>query len=77
MDELLGPQGTTFFSAGVGVAVAKGHTIIFQLEEAVVAQSDAENVRRQILQGIETRAHCLTVHNPLLLPDLGRDTAHR
>jgi hypothetical protein len=50
-------QGTTFLRTGLGVTIAKGHAVIFQLEEAVVAQGDAENVGRQVLQSIETRAH--------------------
>ena len=56
MDELFSPQGTTFFCAGLGVAIAKGHTVIFQLEEAVVAHGDPENVRRQILQAHSDRS---------------------
>jgi hypothetical protein len=45
VDEFLGTQGTAFLCAGLGVAVAKGHPVIFQLEETVVAEGDAENVR--------------------------------
>ncbi len=52
MDERFRTEGTTFFSAGLGVRIPKGHTVIFQLEEAVVAQCDAENVRGQILQSL-------------------------
>ena len=52
VDELFGVQGTTCFCAGLGGAVAKGDTIIFQFEDAVVANGDPENVRGQILQGI-------------------------
>jgi hypothetical protein len=33
MHEVEGPQGTTFFRAGLGVAIAKGHAVHFQLEE--------------------------------------------
>jgi hypothetical protein len=74
MDELMSPQGTTFFRTGLGVAIAKGHTILFQLEQAVVAEGDAEDVRCQIFQRIQTGAHLFTVHNPILLPNLGWNT---
>ena len=49
MDEVLRTQGTTFFCTGFGVTIAKRDSVTFQLEEAVVAQGDAENVRCQIL----------------------------
>jgi hypothetical protein len=73
MDELLCPQRATLFRAGLGVAIAQGDLVIFQLEEPVVAQGNAENVRRQIVQGVETRAHPFTVDDPILLPDAGWD----
>jgi len=74
VDELLRAQGTTFLDTSLSVAIAKGHAVILQLEETVVANGDAENVRRQIFQGIQTRAHCFTVHDPVLLPNFCRDT---
>ena len=43
-DERFCTQGTPFFCAGLGVAIAKCHPVIFQLEEPVVAQGDPENV---------------------------------
>jgi len=73
MDELLCVQRTTFFCAGLGVAIPEGEAVIFQFQETVVAQGDSENIRRQILERIQTRAHAFTVYNPLLLPDLRRD----
>jgi len=69
MDELMSSEGTAFFRTGFGVAIAKRHTVILQLEEAVVAEGNPENVRCQILQGIEAGAHSFTVHDPVLLPD--------
>jgi hypothetical protein len=45
MDELMSSQGATLLRTGLGVAIAKGHAIILQLEETVVAQGDPENVR--------------------------------
>jgi len=70
MDEVFSTQGTTFFRTRVGGAVAKRDSVTFQLEEAVVAQGDAENVRGQILQRIQARAHSFTVNDPILLPNL-------
>jgi hypothetical protein len=52
MDELSCPQGTTLFRAGLGVGIAEGHAVRFQLEELVVTQGDPENVKRQILQSL-------------------------
>ena len=52
VDEFLGTQGTPFLCTGLGVAIAKGHPVIFQLEEPVVAQGDPEDVRGQVLQSL-------------------------
>src|SRR6266508_5045614 len=73
--ELFGSQGTTFFCAGLRGAITKRDAVIFQLEDPVVAKGDPENVRGQILQGIPARAHLFTVHDPLLLPNLCRNTS--
>jgi hypothetical protein len=70
MNELECAQGTTFFSPGLRVTIAKCHTVTFQLEEPVVANRDAENVGGQVLQSTQTRAHAFTVHHPILPPDL-------
>ena len=75
MDELMSSEGATFFRTGLGVAITKGHTVILQLEQTVVAEGNTENVRCQLLQGIETGAHRFTVHDPVLLPDRGWDTS--
>src|SRR6266496_1232146 len=73
MDEVFCSQGTTFFCTRVGGAVAKRDSATFQLEETVVAQGDAENVRGEILQRIETGAHAFTMDDPILLPNVGRN----
>ena len=54
MDELFCTQGTTFFRTRLGVTVSKCDTVVFQLEEAVVAEGDPENVGGQIFQSIQT-----------------------
>jgi hypothetical protein len=73
VDEFLGTQGTPFLCTGLGIAIAKCHPVIFQLEEPVVAQGNAENVGSQVLQSIQTAAHSFTMDHPLLLPDLWWD----
>ncbi len=73
VDEVQRPQRTALLCAGLGVAITKGHAVIFQLEQAVVAQSNPENVGRQVPQGIETRPHFFTMDHPFLLPNPGRD----
>ena len=74
MDELMSSEGAMFFRTGLGVAITKGHTVILELEETVVAEGNTKDVRRQVLQGIETGTHRFTVDNPVLLPDRGWDT---
>jgi len=73
VNELFCRQGTTFFCAGLSGAVAKRDAVIFQLEEAVVANGNSENVRGQILQGMQASADRFTMHNPLLLPNICRN----
>ena len=74
VQELFCVQGTTFFCASLSGAVAKRDAVIFQLQDPVVANGNPENVRSQILQRIQARADRLTVHNPLLLPNVRRNT---
>jgi hypothetical protein len=72
-DEFFCGQSTTIFFFGLGVAVSKGYQVIFQFEQAVVADSNPEDIRGQIFKGIQTRAYRFTVYNPFLRPNCGGD----
>src|SRR3990172_9468358 len=70
MDKRFGRECTQFWLTRVRGAVAKGHLVVFQLDQAAVADGYAENIRRQIPQGCAAIAHRFAVNNPILLPDL-------
>ena len=48
-DELLGVEGTGSESAGVGGAIVEGNLAVVQSEDAAAADSDAKDVRSQVL----------------------------
>ena len=52
--------------------IAKGHLVIFEFDQAVVADGNAENIGGQIFQSRATIANWFTVNDPILLPDLRR-----
>jgi hypothetical protein len=72
-DELEGRQGTDLEFASIRSPVAEGHFAVCQLEDAMVADGDAEDVWSEILQGGQATAHRLAVDDPILLPDCVRD----
>ena len=67
-DEFFGRRGAEPGAAGVGEAVTECHFAVFQFEDAVVADGDAEDVGGEILEGVEAIANRLAMHHPLLLP---------
>ena len=72
-DELLGGQATCFAVAAGAVAVAKGDLAVLEFEDTVVGESDAEDIRGQVLQSGLTRADRLTMDDPLLPPGRWRN----
>jgi hypothetical protein len=68
-DEFFGWKRAGPEFAGVGSAIAEGHSSFGQLEDAMVADGHPKDVGRQILQGCETIAHWLTMDDPSLPPD--------
>ena len=72
-DELCGREGTGLEFAGVGGSVAEGYSAVYQLEDAMVADGDAKDVRGQILQDGQAAAHRLAVDDPILAAPLELD----
>ena len=71
VDELLGGEGAGFPVVGGVLPVAESDLSVLKFEEALVGESDAEDIRSQILERCLAGADGLTVDNPLLPPDLG------
>jgi hypothetical protein len=53
VNERFGSEGTAFLCAGLGIAIAEGDAISFQFEDTIIANGNPEDVRGQILQGIQ------------------------
>ncbi len=79
LEKLLNRKRTLFELSGVGSAILKGdlgtfHTAaILKRKQTVIADGNPMDIRSQILEGSLSIAHRLAMHNPLLLPDLGRN----
>ena len=70
VDEFFGGECAQLELAGVRGTVAKGHLVVFQLDQAAVADGYPENIGGQVFQGCAPIAHRFAVHHPILLPDL-------
>jgi hypothetical protein len=73
VDELFGGEGAELDLAGSGRAVAKGDLVVFELDQAAVADGDTEDIGSEILEGSASVADWFAVDDPILLPDGGRD----
>lgn len=69
VDELLGWYGGDFCGAGFAMAPAECNRSVLKGEDALVADSDAEDVGRQVLQGCLATADGDDIHDPVLLPE--------
>ena len=72
MNERFGRKGTQLELAGIRGTIAEGHLAILQADQAAVADGDAENIGRQVLQSCAAIAYRFAVNDPFLLPDLRR-----
>jgi hypothetical protein len=72
-DEFLGSDAAVPGFSGVRVFVAKDHTIISHIQDAVVADGHAKDIGGQILQSSYSAADGLTVNHPIFGPRLGGD----
>ena len=68
-DELLGRDGAALELRSGRLFVLKSDVAIFELAKAVVADSDAKDVRGEILEGALATADCLAVNYPVFFPD--------
>ena len=73
MDKLFGGEGAERDLAGSGRAIAKGDLVVFEFDQAAVADGNTEDVGSQVLEGSAAVADRFTVDDPILLPDGGRD----
>src|SRR5712691_8311047 len=70
-DELCGADRTTLNLISGGLFIRESDVPIFQLAQAVVADSDAKDVRSEILEGLCAGAYRFGMHHPVFLPDTG------
>ena len=73
MDELIGGEGAELVQASIGRAIAKGDLVVFELDQAAVADGNPEDVRSEIFEGCVSIANWFAMDDPILLPDNGRD----
>ena len=73
MNEIFSTQRARSFHSGLRVPITKRDLVVFQLQDAVIANGHSEDVGCKILQGSQARSHFFTMHDPLLLPHFGRD----
>jgi hypothetical protein len=73
-DELLSREGTRFPVTGGPVTVTEGDLTVLTLENPPIGESHPEDIRGQILESGLTGANGLTVDDPLLPPDRGRNS---
>ena len=73
MDELIGGEGAEGDLSGSGRAVAKGDLVVFEFDQAAVADSDPEDIRSEILESSAAVADRFAMDDPVLFPDAGRD----
>jgi hypothetical protein len=71
VDELFGGECAELELSSIGRAVAKGDLVVFELDQAAVADGDPEDVRSEVLEGGAAIANRFAVDDPLLLPDGG------
>ncbi len=73
VQELKDGQGHFAGLAGIGVAIAEGDRLIVVMEDGRVGQGDTVDVAREVLQRLLAIAHGFYVHDPVDVPDLGRN----
>ena len=71
VDERFGRECTQFGLTRVRCPVVKCNLVVLQLDQAAVADGNAEDIRGQVFQGRATIANRFAMHHPILLPDPG------
>ena len=72
MYEFFSGKSTRLELTGVRSVIAECYLIILHLDQAAVADGDAEDIGGQILEGGTTITHQLAMNNPILLPHFHR-----
>ena len=72
-DELFSGKGAVLDSIGGRFFVAESDLARFELHQAVIADSDAEDVRSEILESLLPGADRLAVNHPVFFPDAPSD----
>jgi hypothetical protein len=73
VDELFGGEGAELGLSGIGGAITESDLIVLQIDQAAVADGDAEDVRGQVLHCGAAIADWFAVDNPLLFPNVRGD----
>ena len=63
-------QGSELVRFGLAVLITKSDLAVFEFEDAVVAEGDAEDIGGEIFESSLAAADRLTIDDPILLPDL-------
>lgn len=71
VDEVIGGEGAEGDLSGSGRAVAKGDLVVFELDQAAVADGDPEDVGSQVLESSAAIADGFAVDHPILFPNKG------
>jgi hypothetical protein len=73
VDELFGREGAEGGLAGRRRAVTESDLVVFEFDQAAIADGDSKDVGSQVLESSAAIADRFTVDDPILLPDGGRD----
>ena len=76
-DELLGGDGAALDLSRSRLFISESDVAVLQLEEAVVADSDAKDVRGEILEGLFAGAYGFGMHHPVFAPDARSDCSEQ
>ena len=77
LNEFNGGDGAVLDRLGAVVAVTESDLPIFQTFQAVIGQSDAENVAAQVLEHFFSRPGMLTMHHPGFVPNLRSNSVEK
>jgi hypothetical protein len=69
-DEVWGREGGKFLPFGLAVLITKSDLAVFEFEDPVVAEGHAEDIGGEIFESSLAAADGLTIHDPILVPDL-------
>jgi hypothetical protein len=68
-DEFFSGDGGELELLGCGIFVLEGDFAIFEIEDTVIADGDAKDVRSEVLEGSQTAADRFAMNDPVFVPD--------